>query len=207
MRRRGRREYDIRKCTNQTPEESPCPTLLPIPPNRHALALDGGGAKRLDDAVSDLVRHFHEGEPVGDLDGADGARIDAGLIDDRSNEIGGTNVGVATQTPTFAGFPLGVTSGSFDNTFDMTLAASFNSAFLNNGVNLGNIATARATLFNGIAAGQSYLNVHTVQFPGGEIRGQLLPGIPEPAAWTLSIAGLGVAGLSLRRRRRRALVA
>ena len=29
--------------------------------------------------------------------------------------------GVATQTPSFVGFPLGVTSGTFDSTFDMTL--------------------------------------------------------------------------------------
>src|SRR2546426_23563 len=34
--------------------------------------------------------------------------------------------GVATTTPTFAGFPLGVTSGSYDNTLDLTLASSYN---------------------------------------------------------------------------------
>ena len=31
-------------------------------------------------------------------------------------------VGVATTTLSFAGFPLGVTAGSYDNTLDMTLA-------------------------------------------------------------------------------------
>src|SRR5215213_4690642 len=37
---------------------------------------------------------------------------------------------VATQTPTFAGFPLGVTAGTYDNTFDMTQASSYNAPFL-----------------------------------------------------------------------------
>ena len=38
--------------------------------------------------------------------------------------------GVATQTPSFAGFPLGVSAGTYDHTFDMTLAASYNAAFI-----------------------------------------------------------------------------
>src|SRR5260370_24406193 len=42
---------------------------------------------------------------------------------------------VATTTPTFTGFPLGVTSGTYDTTFDMTMASSYNSAFITaNGV-------------------------------------------------------------------------
>ncbi len=40
------------------------------------------------------------------------------------------NAGVATTTPTFLGFPLGVTSGSYMNTLDLTLASSFNPAFV-----------------------------------------------------------------------------
>ena len=42
----------------------------------------------------------------------------------------GVNVGVATTTPTFANFPLGVTSGTYDNTLDLTLASSYNPAFV-----------------------------------------------------------------------------
>src|SRR5258707_413491 len=38
--------------------------------------------------------------------------------------------GVATTTPTFTGFPGGVTAGSYDNTFDMSLASSYNPAFI-----------------------------------------------------------------------------
>jgi hypothetical protein len=38
------------------------------------------------------------------------------------------NAGVATALPTFPGFPAGVTAGSYDETFDLTMAASFNPA-------------------------------------------------------------------------------
>ena len=42
----------------------------------------------------------------------------------------GTNAGVATTVPAFTGFPLGVTSGSFAATFDLTQASFYNSAFV-----------------------------------------------------------------------------
>ena len=41
-----------------------------------------------------------------------------------------------------------------------------------------------------IEAGQTYFNIHTVNFPMGEIRGQITV-IPEPAALTLLALGLG----------------
>jgi hypothetical protein len=119
----------------------------------------------------------------------------------------GTNASVATTTPSFVGFPLGVTSGSMDQTYDMTLAGSYNASFLNNATNGGSIATARATLFNGIVAGQTYLNIHTSVFPGGELRGQLLAVVPEPASWALMIAGFGMLGAVLRVRRQPAAFA
>ena len=59
------------------------------------------------------------------------------------NPLTGT-AGVATQTPTFAGFPLGVTSGSYDHTFDLTDAASFNGAYVT--ANGGTAAGAEAAL-------------------------------------------------------------
>ena len=34
--------------------------------------------------------------------------------------------GIATTTPTFPGFPLGVTHGDYDHTFDLTSAGSWN---------------------------------------------------------------------------------
>src|SRR5437762_2182590 len=83
----------------------------------------------------------------------------------------GGNAGVATVTPTFTGFPGGVTSGTYDHTFDMTLASSYNPAFVT--ANGGTPASAFAALVAGLNAGDAYLNVHTTQFPGGEIRGFL----------------------------------
>jgi hypothetical protein len=81
--------------------------------------------------------------------------------------------GVATTTPTFAGFPLGVTSGTYDNTLDMTLASSYNPSYVT--ANGGTPATAEAALFASIANGNSYLNIHSSVFGGGEIRGFLVP--------------------------------
>lgn len=106
--------------------------------------------------------------------------------------------GVATATPTFPGFPLGVTSGSYSQTFDMTLASSYNPAFIT--AQGGTVAAAEAALFAGIMADETYLNIHTTAFPSGEIRGFLVF-VPEPV--TLSVFGVGLAGAVLLRRRRK----
>ena len=108
-------------------------------------------------------------------------------------------VGVATTTPTFTGFPLGVTSGTYDHIFDLTLASSYNSSFVT--AHGGTTVGAEAFLLAGIAANKSYLNIHTTAFPGGEIRGFLHAAIPEPGSWALMIAGFGLAGAALRGRR------
>jgi hypothetical protein len=113
----------------------------------------------------------------------------------------GTNVGVATQLPFFAGFPIGVTSGTYDNTFDMTLAGSFGASFL--AANGGTTNSAFAALIAGLNAGDAYYNIHTTMFPGGEIRGQLAA-VPEQSTWMLLLGGFSVMGLAMRRRRRSA---
>ena len=86
--------------------------------------------------------------------------------------------GVATTTPTFTGFPLGVTSGIYDHTFDLTLASSYNPSFVT--ANGGTTAGAEAALLAAIAADKAYLNIHSTTFGGGEIRGFLLPFDPTP---------------------------
>ena len=79
--------------------------------------------------------------------------------------------GVATTVPTFTGFPSGVTAGTYDRTFDMLLASSYNPSFVTN--NGGTPASAWTALRAAIGAGKSYLNIHSTMFPGGEIRGFL----------------------------------
>ncbi len=79
--------------------------------------------------------------------------------------------GVATQTPSFTGFPLGVKSGSMDTTFNMALASSFNSSYIT--ANGGTPASALAALIAAMDAGKAYLNIHSSSFGGGEIRGFL----------------------------------
>lgn len=102
--------------------------------------------------------------------------------------------GVATQVPTFMNFPLGVTSGTYDMTFDMTQDSSYNPAFV---VAHGDAAGAEAFLLQSMVDGTAYLNIHTSQFAGGEIRGFL---VPSPSGAAL----LGISGMFLGRRRRRA---
>jgi hypothetical protein len=106
--------------------------------------------------------------------------------------------GVATTTPTFAGFPLGVTSGTYDNVLDLTLASSYNPSYVT--ANGGTPASAELALTTAIADGKAYWNIHTSTFPGGEIRGFLLP-IPEPS--TLALAGLGGLALAWKVRNRK----
>jgi len=100
--------------------------------------------------------------------------------------------GVASQTPSFTGFPLGVTSGSYDNTFDLTLASSWNASYVAG--NGGTTASAEAALYAQMESGRAYLNIHTSTFPGGEIRGVT----PTPGA----VSMLALGGLAALRRRR-----
>jgi hypothetical protein len=107
------------------------------------------------------------------------------------------NAMVATTTPTFPSFPLGVTSGTYNMTFDLTASSTYNPAFVT--ANGGTVASAESTLLAGLASGQTYLNIHTTNFGGGEIRGQLAV-VPEPATWILT--GAALAGLAAARRKK-----
>src|SRR5262245_29547651 len=115
------------------------------------------------------------------------------------------NVMVATTTPTFPSFPLGVTSGSYDMTFGLLDPASYNSAFISSPVFNpgGTVMSAAGVLVAALLNGQTYLNVHTQNFIGGEIRGFLAP-VPPPAALPLFASGLGALGLLGWRRKRKA---
>lgn len=110
------------------------------------------------------------------------------------------NAMVATQTPSFIGFP-NTTSGSYDETFDTRDDEStFTVAF-----SMGNGGTpegAEAALFAGLSVGKAYFNIHTSTYPGGEIRG-FLTEVPEasvPEALTVWLAGFGLAAAGIARR-------
>jgi hypothetical protein len=107
-------------------------------------------------------------------------------------------VGVATTVPTFTGFPGGVVAGTYDHLFDMSLAASWNAAYITS--HGGTTQTAFASLLAGAALGEAYLNIHTENVPGGEIRGFLT--VPEPM--TLALLGLALVGIAAMRRKRSA---
>jgi hypothetical protein len=109
----------------------------------------------------------------------------------------GTNVAVATQLPTFSGFPLGGTSGTYDHTFDMSLSSSYNPAFISS--HGGTVGTAFNSLVAGLDAGNAYLNIHTSSFPGGELRALLAP-VPEPETYGMMLAGLALVGAVARKR-------
>jgi len=98
-----------------------------------------------------------------------------------SSFLTGVNVGVATTVPAFPGFPLGVTSGTYDHILDLTSAGSYNPAFV---TAQGSVAKAEAALISGIQNGETYLNIHTMTNPGGEIRGFV---VASPTSAQLSL--------------------
>ena len=104
--------------------------------------------------------------------------------------VAGTGTaGVATTTPSLAGFPLGFSAGTFGSaSLDLTSASSYNPSYVT--AHGGTTASAEAALVAAIAAGQAYWNIHTTTFPGGEIRGFLLP------AYTLTITTNGIGSIS-----------
>jgi hypothetical protein len=96
----------------------------------------------------------------------------------------------------FTTFPTGLTAGTFSASYDLTSAGTYSAAFLM--ANGNTAASAEAAFVAGLNGGQTYGNVHSGNFPGGEIRGQLAA-VPEPA--TVFLAGGILAAFALFRRK------
>ena len=87
--------------------------------------------------------------------------------------------------------------------FDLTQPLIYNPAFI--ALQAGStpaemLMNAENSLIAGIIGGQTYFNIHTSNFPAGEIRGQLAP-VPLPAALPLFAAGLGIVTFLARRKK------
>jgi hypothetical protein len=110
----------------------------------------------------------------------------------------GANGFVALPFPLF---PIG-TSGMYMQTFDLSQSSVFTSTFLMEG-------GSESVLLEALNAGLVYANISDVNFPGGEIRGQLKltstgggggSTVPEPGVLLSVVMGLGAIAAQLKRR-------
>lgn len=106
----------------------------------------------------------------------------------------------ATELPSLDGFPTGVMTGAYSHFFDTSLASNWNPSFLSA---YGSVTGAEQALWAGLNAGSAYLNIHSTEYPNGEIRGFLSPvtAVPEPAG--IAMLGLGLPAVLMMARRRR----
>jgi hypothetical protein len=108
--------------------------------------------------------------------------------------------GTAAIAMPFTDFPTGVHAGTYSMAIPLYDDASYAPDFLK--AHGGTAKGAASALVDGINANEAYVNIHTSEFPGGEIRGFVVAApIPEPAEWAMMAGGL--AGLLWLGRRRR----
>ena len=94
--------------------------------------------------------------------------------------------GVGNISPVIDLAPGTATTGSYTATFVAGATPNFTLAEF-------------APLLTGTQTGKAYVNLHTANNTGGEIRGFLAP-VPEPETYALMALGLGVVGFWTRRR-------
>lgn len=140
--------------------------------------LDFTGNQTPGNANDNLVNaHIHCCAPAGNVPAVNNAGVRWGFIGTPFNNT--DNDGVTTP---FANGVGGTFVGEWDN-------------------NEGNGGTTLAAQLAGILSNQAYINFHTVGFTGGEIRGQIIRNVPEPA--TALLFGLGLLGIGTAARRRK----
>lgn len=110
---------------------------------------------------------------------------------------------LTAETPVALHFPgiAAATSGSFEYTWDLTLASTFDPAFLASYG--GSVEDARNAIARNVAGG-SYVDLHTADHPGGEVGGRLHRWIPEPGTFLSAWLGLVVLAARTRPRARAA---
>ena len=108
---------------------------------------------------------------------------------------------VMTTTPSFPGFPAGVSSGSYEQVFNLLAASTYRAGFIT--ANGGTTTGARDAFVASLLNGKAYLNVHSSTYTGGEIRGFFAQEVPVPGPVPLLGAGVAL-GWSRRLRRRQA---
>jgi hypothetical protein len=149
--------------------------------------LDFTGSQTPDNPNDNLEdAHIHCCAPAGDDPDVNNASVRWGFIGSPFNNT--DNDGTTTPFSTGVG-------GTFTGVWDVNEG---NTTETSGPINLTN-------QLPGILAGLAYINFHTVQFPRGEIRGQILQvaAVSEPAAFILSGVGLLVVGFAVSRWKKR----
>ncbi|MEQ1829859.1 MAG: CHRD domain-containing protein [Pirellula sp.] len=109
----------------------------------------------------------------------------------------GANAGIAVGNTSLPSFPLGVTSGTYDQTLDLNLQSVYNTNFFTN--NGGTTATVSDAFITAMKSNRTYFNIHTSTVGGGEVRANLITSVPEPSS--LALLGLSIAAISIGYRR------